>query len=156
MRNYFPKRTADAPLHTLSKLHDDPIGFVSPLYCYICGRRRVTVARYRMIFLVRVHVLINFYLTMVVILRTLFFTQFTSRQFLISPLERWIKSWTTHRILKSYRRDWKQNNYLLAYSTHLRQWFALFAIAEGWLIFDIGWCVLLFTRTSRVPKGGCK
>ena len=30
MRNYFPKRTLDTPLHTLSKLYDVLIGFVSP------------------------------------------------------------------------------------------------------------------------------
>ena len=56
MRNYFPKRTSGAPLHTLSKLYDVPVGFVSPsfetMYCYICGRRRVVVALYRMICLV--------------------------------------------------------------------------------------------------------
>ena len=61
MRNYFPKRTSGAPLHTLSKLYDVPDGFVSSLflevvYCYICGRRRVAVARYRMICLVLVSV----------------------------------------------------------------------------------------------------
>ena len=56
MGNYIPKRTFGAPLHTLSKLYDVPIGFVSPffeaVYCYIYGRRRVAVARYRMICLV--------------------------------------------------------------------------------------------------------
>ena len=30
MRNYFPKRPSGAPLHTLSKLYDVPIGFVTP------------------------------------------------------------------------------------------------------------------------------
>ena len=30
MRNYFPKRTSGALLHTLSKLYDVPVGFVSP------------------------------------------------------------------------------------------------------------------------------
>ena len=60
MRNYFPKRTSGAPLHTLSKLYDVPVGFVSPpsfeaVYCYICGRQRVAVARYRMICLVLVY-----------------------------------------------------------------------------------------------------
>ena len=30
MRNYFPKRTSDAPLYILSKLYDVPVGFVSP------------------------------------------------------------------------------------------------------------------------------
>ena len=52
MRNYFPKRTSGAPLHTLPKLYDVPVGFVSPsfeaVYCYICDRRRMAVARYRM------------------------------------------------------------------------------------------------------------
>ena len=49
MRNYFPICTSVAPLHTLSKLYDVPVGFVSPSpsfeaeYCYICGRRRVAV-----------------------------------------------------------------------------------------------------------------
>ena len=42
-----------APLHILSKLYDVPVGFVKPssfeaVYCYICIRRRVAVARYRM------------------------------------------------------------------------------------------------------------
>ena len=47
-------------LHTLSKLYDVPVGFVTPhpyfkaVYCFICGRRRVAVARYRMICLVLV------------------------------------------------------------------------------------------------------
>ena len=56
IRSYFPKRLSGAPLHTLSKLYDVPVGFVAPpilgselLYM---GRRRVTVARYRMICLV--------------------------------------------------------------------------------------------------------
>ena len=58
MRNYFPKRPSGAPLHTLSKLYDVPVGFVPPPpyfeaeYCLFCGRRRVAVARYRMICLV--------------------------------------------------------------------------------------------------------
>ena len=30
MRNYFPKRPSGAPLHTLSKLYDVPVGFVHP------------------------------------------------------------------------------------------------------------------------------
>ena len=53
--DFFPKRTSGVPLHTLSKLYDVPVGFVSPsfeavyMYCYICGRRRMDVARYRMI-----------------------------------------------------------------------------------------------------------
>ena len=32
MRNYFPKRPSGAPLHTLSKLYDVPVGFVNPLF----------------------------------------------------------------------------------------------------------------------------
>ena len=31
MRNYFPKRQSDAPLHTSSKLYDVPVGFVPPI-----------------------------------------------------------------------------------------------------------------------------
>ena len=55
MRNYFPKRPSGAPLHTLSKLYDVPVGFEPPPpyfeaeYCLFCGRRRVAVARYRII-----------------------------------------------------------------------------------------------------------
>ena len=30
MRNYFLKRPSGAPLHTLSKLYDVPVGFVTP------------------------------------------------------------------------------------------------------------------------------
>ena len=30
MRNYFPKRPSGAPLHTLSKLYDGPVGFEHP------------------------------------------------------------------------------------------------------------------------------
>ena len=30
MRNYFPKRTSGASLHTLSKLYDVPVGVVTP------------------------------------------------------------------------------------------------------------------------------
>ena len=30
MRNYFPKRPSGAPLHTLSKLYNVPVGFVTP------------------------------------------------------------------------------------------------------------------------------
>ena len=58
MRNYFPKRPSGAPLHTLSKLYDVPVGFVTPspyfeaVYCLFCCRQRVAVARYRMICLV--------------------------------------------------------------------------------------------------------
>ena len=59
MRNNFPKRPSGAPLHTLSKLYDGPVGFVNPPYfeaeyCLFCGRRRVAVARYRMICIVSV------------------------------------------------------------------------------------------------------
>ena len=65
MRNYFPKRPSGAPLHTLSKLYDVPVGFKPPPryfeaeYCLFCGRRRVAVARYRMICLVLIHVCIS-------------------------------------------------------------------------------------------------
>ena len=57
MRNYFPKCTAGETLHTLSKLDDVPFRFVSSpileaVYCYICGRQRMVVARYRKICLV--------------------------------------------------------------------------------------------------------
>ena len=60
MRNYFPKGPSGAPLHTLSKLYDVFVGFVShssfeAVYCFICGRRRVAVARYRMICLVLIN-----------------------------------------------------------------------------------------------------
>ena len=55
-RNYFPKRPSGAPLHTISKLYDVPVGFCSlpapsigAVCCFICGRRRVVVARYQMI-----------------------------------------------------------------------------------------------------------
>ena len=30
MKNYFPKRPSGAPLHTLSKLYDVPVGYVPP------------------------------------------------------------------------------------------------------------------------------
>ena len=30
MRNYFPKRPSGAPLHSLSKLYDVPVGFEPP------------------------------------------------------------------------------------------------------------------------------
>ena len=65
MRNYFPKRPSGAPLHTLSKLYDVPVGFVTPPpyfeaeYCLFCGRRRVAVARYRMICLVLTNYLLS-------------------------------------------------------------------------------------------------
>ena len=41
MKNYFPKRPSGAPLHTLSKFYDGPVGFVTPppyfeaVYCFI-------------------------------------------------------------------------------------------------------------------------
>ena len=65
MRNYFPKRPSGAPLHTLSKLYDVPVGFVLTLYfeaeyCLFCGRRRVAVARYRMICLVLAKIIFEF------------------------------------------------------------------------------------------------
>ena len=51
-------RNESTILHTLSKLYDVPVGFEPPPYfeaeyCLFCGRRRVAVARYRMICLVR-------------------------------------------------------------------------------------------------------
>ena len=58
MRNCFPKRPSGAPLHTLSKFYDVPIGLITPppyfeaVNGFIFGRRRVAVARYRMICLV--------------------------------------------------------------------------------------------------------
>ena len=58
MRNYFPKRPSGVPLHSLSKLYDVPVGFVTPppffkaVYCFIYGRRRLPVARHRIICLV--------------------------------------------------------------------------------------------------------
>ena len=36
MRNYFPKRTSGAPLHTLSKLYDIPVGFETPALLRQC------------------------------------------------------------------------------------------------------------------------
>ena len=44
MRN-FPKQPSGAPLHTLSKLYDVLVGFVTrpyfeTVYCFICGRRK--------------------------------------------------------------------------------------------------------------------
>ena len=32
MRNYYQKRTSGAPLYTLSKLYDVPVGFVNPFF----------------------------------------------------------------------------------------------------------------------------
>ena len=48
-------RPSGAPFHTLSKLYDVPVGFVTSLLSFeihICGRRRVAVAPNRMICLV--------------------------------------------------------------------------------------------------------
>ena len=64
MRNNFPKRTWGVPLYTLSKLYDVPVGVVTvpsfeTVFCYICGRRRVAVARYRIICLVHLENLNN-------------------------------------------------------------------------------------------------
>ena len=63
MKNYFPKQPSAATLHNLSKLCDVLVGSVTPIllerveavYCFICGRWRVAVARYRMICLVLYH-----------------------------------------------------------------------------------------------------
>ena len=57
MGNFFPKGHSGASLHTLSKLYDVPVGFIPPpsfdaVYCFICRRRRIAVARYRIICLV--------------------------------------------------------------------------------------------------------
>ena len=57
MMNNFPERPSGAPLHTWSKLYDVSLVSTLPLsflavYCFICGRRRVAVARYYMICLV--------------------------------------------------------------------------------------------------------
>ena len=58
--------TSVALLHTLSKLYDVPVGFVTPppysfeaVYCFISGRRRVAVARYRMICLVLIFSIVD-------------------------------------------------------------------------------------------------
>ena len=67
MRNYFPKRPSGAPLHSLSKLYDVPVGFVTP------------------------------------------------------PI--------------------------------LRLNIAYFAVAEGWLLLDIGWFVLFFQQTVGISMG---
>ena len=52
--NYFLFMVILNKFHTLSKLYDVPVGFVTPpyfeaIYCLFCGRQRVAVARYRMI-----------------------------------------------------------------------------------------------------------
>ena len=45
MRNYFLKRPSGAPRHTLSKLHDVPVGFVTPppyleaMHCFKCSTK---------------------------------------------------------------------------------------------------------------------
>ena len=36
IRNNFPKRPSDASLHTLSKLYNVPVGFVTPLHLRQC------------------------------------------------------------------------------------------------------------------------
>ena len=36
MRNYFPKRPSGAPLHSLSKFYDVPVGFLFPLLFWSC------------------------------------------------------------------------------------------------------------------------
>ena len=53
----FSETTVGAMLHNLSKLYDVPVGFVTlpyfeTVHCFICGRRRVAAARYRIICLV--------------------------------------------------------------------------------------------------------
>ena len=57
----FSETALGAPLHTFSKLYEVLVGFITPppppfeaVYCFICGRRRVAVARYRMICLILV------------------------------------------------------------------------------------------------------
>ena len=61
MRNNFPKRPSDAPLHTLSKLYDVLVGFVFPpsilrlCIALFAVTEGVAVARYRMICLVPVY-----------------------------------------------------------------------------------------------------
>ena len=35
---------------------------------------------------------------------------------------------------------------MVLYPPHLSQCIALFAVAEGWLLLDIGWIVLFFER----------
>ena len=52
MKKNFPKRPSDEALHTLSKSYNVPIGFVTttPPHCFICGRRWVADARYRMVY----------------------------------------------------------------------------------------------------------
>ena len=59
MRNYFPKRPSGAPLHCqnymMFLLVLNPPPYFEAEYCLFCGRRRVAVARYRMICLVLVN-----------------------------------------------------------------------------------------------------
>ena len=43
MRNYLPERPSGAPLYTLSKLYDIPVGFVTPTSCFeamCCFKRK--------------------------------------------------------------------------------------------------------------------
>ena len=65
MRNYFPKRTSGAPLHILNYMMFPLVLYPPPsfeaVYCYICGRRGVAVARYRMICLVLVNSILHQY-----------------------------------------------------------------------------------------------
>ena len=56
------QRPLGAALHIFPKLYDVPVGFLPPppphfevVYSFICGCRRVAVARYRMICLALVH-----------------------------------------------------------------------------------------------------
>ena len=50
MGNYFQKRPSGAPLHALFKLYDVPVDFEAlsfeAVYCFICSRQWVAVARY--------------------------------------------------------------------------------------------------------------
>ena len=61
MRNNFSKRLSGVTRHTLSKLFDFPVDFVTfPLiwgsvYFFICGHQWVAVAQYVMIFLDLLH-----------------------------------------------------------------------------------------------------
>ena len=73
MMNNFPKGPSGAPLHTLPKLYDVPVGFVNPppsfwsVHCFICGRIRVAVAWYRM-FLLSLHYLFSSAIKRVVVI----------------------------------------------------------------------------------------
>ena len=39
---------------------------------------------------------------------------------------------------------------------HLRRRIALFAVAEGWLLFDIGWCVLFYNCFRLADQGNSR